>query len=99
MIWTLAFWKGAGERSLKTFIQTFTATQLANLAGAISAWEVDWGVTLQESAGVALLAAIFSLLMSLGNANFTAGTPLPAAGEPAELPPSNLEHNRDEVNV
>ena len=75
MIWTSAFWKGAGERALKTFIQTFTATLLAALAGALSAWDVAWTTTVWSSAGVGLLAAILSLLMSLGNAEFTAGTP------------------------
>ena len=76
MIWTSAFWKGAGERALKTFIQTFTATLLAALAGALSAWDVAWTTTVWSSAGVGLLAAILSLLMSMGNAEFTAGTPL-----------------------
>ena len=76
MIWTSAFWKGAGERALKTFIQTFTATLLAALAGALSAWDVAWTTTVWSSAGVGLLAAILSLLMSMGNAEFRAGTPL-----------------------
>ncbi len=75
MIWTAAFWKGAGERSLKTFIQTFTATQLAALTGALSAWDVAWTTTVWSSVGVGLLAAVLSLLMSMGNADFTAGTP------------------------
>ena len=76
MIWTAAFWKGAGERSLKTFIQTFTATQLAALTGALSAWDVAWTTTVWSSVGVGLLAAVLSLLMSMGNADFTAGPPL-----------------------
>ena len=75
MIWTAAFWKSAGERSLKTFIQTFTATQLAALTGALSAWDVAWSNTVWSSVGVGLLAAVLSLLMSMGNADFTAGTP------------------------
>ena len=76
MIWTAAFWKGAGERALKTFIQTFTATQLAALTGALSAWDVAWTTTVWSSVGVGLLAAVLSLLMSMGNAEFTSGTPL-----------------------
>ena len=76
MIWTAAFWKGAGERSLKTFIQTFTSTQLAALTGALSAWDVAWTTTVWSSVGVGLLAAVLSLLMSMGNADFTAGPPL-----------------------
>ena len=75
MIWTAAFWKGAGERSLKTFIQTFTATQLAALTGALSAWDVAWTTTVWSSVGVGLLAAVLSLLMSIGNTDFTDGTP------------------------
>ncbi len=76
MIWTAAFWKGAGERALKTFIQTFTATQLAALTGALSAWDVAWTTTVWSSVGVGLLAAVLSLLMSMGNAEFTSGTSL-----------------------
>ena len=76
MIWTATFWKGAGERALKTFIQTFTATQLAALTGALSAWDVAWTTTVWSSVGVGLLAAVLSLLMSMGNAEFTSGTSL-----------------------
>ena len=67
MIWTKAFWKGAGERAVKTFFQTFVA-----LIGtsAVILQDVDW---LFIGSG-SILAAILSLATSIGNADFTAGT-------------------------
>lgn len=67
MIWTKAFWKGAGERAVKTFFQTFVA-----LIGtsAVILQDVDW---LFIGSG-STLAAILSLATSIGNADFTAGT-------------------------
>ena len=66
MIWTKAFWKGAGERAVKTFFQTFVA-----LIGtsAVILQDVDW---LFIGSG-STLAAILSLATSIGNADFTAG--------------------------
>lgn len=66
MIWTVAFWKGAGERAIKTFFQTFVA-----LIGttAVLLQDVDWLLILSGSA----LAAVLSIATSLGNASFTAG--------------------------
>ena len=68
MIWTKEFWKGAGERAVKTFFQTFVA-----LIGtsAVILQDVDW---LFIGSG-STLAAILSLATSLGNADFTAGSP------------------------
>lgn len=74
-IWSAAFWKGAGERALKTFIQSFVAALLATIGAAVTAWEVPWDTALFGAAGVALLAAVLSLATSLGNADFTAGPP------------------------
>lgn len=103
MIFTVAFWKGAGERLLKTFLQAgivaFIGTlglsgagsfnALANLPLLLSAAEVG--------AGFGLGAAILSLCTSLGNASFTAGVPavvtLQAAAEDAaadEVDPAAL---------
>ena len=67
MIWTKAFWKGAGERAVKTFFQTFVA-----LIGtsAVILQDVDW---LFIGSG-STLAAILSLATSIGNAEFTAGS-------------------------
>ena len=66
MIWTVAFWKGAGERAIKTFFQTFVA-----LIGtsAVILQDVDWLFILSGS----VLAAVLSIATSIGNANFTAG--------------------------
>jgi hypothetical protein len=67
MIWTAAFWKGAGERAIKTFFQTFVA-----LIGtsAVIIQDVDWIFIASGST----LAAILSVATSIGNAEFTAGT-------------------------
>lgn len=104
MIFTVAFWKGAGERALKTFLQAGIAAfigtlglsgassfnVLANLPLLLSAAEVG--------AGIGLGAAILSLCTSLGNASFTAGVPAaivtlqaPGAAEPVdEIDPAAL---------
>lgn len=67
MIWSIAFWKGAAERAIKTFFQTFVA-----LIGtsAVIIQDVDWIFIASGST----LAAILSLATSIGNAEFTAGT-------------------------
>lgn len=66
MIWTKAFWKGAAERAIKTFFQTFVA-----LVGttAVIVQEVDWAIVASGS----ILATILSVATSIGNADFTAG--------------------------
>ena len=71
MIWTIAFWKGAGERAFKTFAQSLVAIIGVGTLGLL---DVDWPAALS----VAALAAVVSLLTSVGNANFTAG---PEAGD------------------
>jgi hypothetical protein len=73
MIWTADFWKGAGERALKTFVQTFLASLIAAVGAATSAWDVPWGYGLKGALGVALLATFFSVATSIGNTDFTAG--------------------------
>ncbi len=81
MIFTVAFWKGAGERALKTFLQTFIPTFLAALgvtaSGQLDAWTAPWLAALESAAGLALGAAFLSLCTSLGNAGFTAGSVVP----------------------
>ncbi len=69
-MWTASFWKGAGERAIKTFFQTFVA-----LIGtsAVLVQDVDWLLIVSGSA----LATILSLATSIGNADFTAGREKP----------------------
>lgn len=71
---TKPFWKGAAERAIKTFLQVFIAVATLGVgqeAIGVSAgiFDVDWVGALN----VAATATIFSLAMSLGNADFTAG--------------------------
>lgn len=66
MIWTKAFWKGSGERSIKTFAQTFVGYIVVGTTGLL---DLDY-VTAASVAGAAALA---SLLTSVGNADFVAG--------------------------
>ena len=63
---TKAFWKGAGERALKTFAQALVAVIGVGTVGLL---DVDWLGALSA----ALLATVISLLTSIGNADFTAG--------------------------
>lgn len=79
MIWTAEFWKGAGERAIKTFVQTFIASLVAAVGALTSAWDVSWDEGLKGALGIALLATFFSLATSIGNAGFTAGEPTTVA--------------------
>ena len=67
MIFTRAFLKGAGERAVKTAAQTLVAVLTAG--EVIGILDVDWAGAL----GAAALAAVLSVLTSVGNADFTAG--------------------------
>jgi Na+-driven multidrug efflux pump len=77
MIWSKAFWKGAGERAIKTFLEVFVPTFLAALGataeGVLDAWTAPWLVAAQTASGLALGATVISLLISVMNADFTAG--------------------------
>ncbi|KAB1647460.1 holin [Pseudoclavibacter sp. CFCC 14310] len=63
---TLAFWKGLGERAIKTFAQALVAVIGT---GALGILDVDW----LSALSVAGLATLVSVLTSVGNADFTAG--------------------------
>lgn len=65
-IWSVAFWKGASERAIKTFFQTGLAYVGVT---ALLVTDVNW-VTVAEAGA---LGAILSLATSIGNASFTAG--------------------------
>jgi len=66
MLWTVEFWKGAGERAVKTFAQTLVGYIVIGTTGL---FDVDWATALS----VAGAAAFASLLTSIGNADFVAG--------------------------
>ena len=80
MLFTSSFWKGAGERAIKTFLQSFIPALLlalgASQADAFNAWTAPWIAALQVASGVGFGAAFLSLCTSVGNADFVAGTPL-----------------------
>lgn len=67
-IWTLAFWKAAAERGIKTFAQTAAALLLANGTGLI---DTAWATV----ASVAGMAALVSLLTSIGSDALTGDGP------------------------
>lgn len=65
-IWTKAFWKGAGERAIKSAAQSLTVVWGANGVGVL---DTDWKGTLSLTGGYVLA----SIMTSIGNADFTAG--------------------------
>lgn len=67
MIWTVAFWKGATERAVKTVAQSLVAVVGVTGVGLLS---IDWTGALS----VAAAAGLASLLTSIGSADFVAGT-------------------------
>lgn len=72
MIWTAAFWKGVGERALKTFIATTIAQLGVGAVGVIPTMGLgsyNW----LHIASVDVVAVLVSFGIALGNASFTAG--------------------------
>jgi hypothetical protein len=67
MIWTAAFWKGAGERALKSFCQGLVTALV--VGGTVDIAGADWKLVVLTAAGM----AVASFLTSVGNADFTAG--------------------------
>lgn len=59
MIMTVAFWKSAGERAIKTAAQA--AIAILGADQFVSALDVNWA----EVGGVSLLAGILSILTSI----------------------------------
>jgi hypothetical protein len=66
-IWTLVFWRAALERAIKTFGQTGAALLTATGTGLL---DTDW----QTCASVAGMAAVISLLTSVGSDVLTHGS-------------------------
>ena len=69
---SIAFWKGAGERAGKTFLQVGIAT-LGISAGAVYSGETALRLPWETALVTALLAALLSVVTSLLNPSFTAG--------------------------
>lgn len=68
-MWSAKFWKSTFERLIKTFAQTAAGLLTGDGLGIL---DVNWTVVLS----VAGLAAIYSLLTSIGSAPFSdTGTP------------------------
>lgn len=81
-MWTLDFWKAAGERAAKTVAQTMLALWLVGDV-AFNVFDVDW----LEALGVGLGAAVLSLLMSVASSTVSpVGTPS-LVGEPPQRHP------------
>ncbi|GGL83622.1 holin [Glutamicibacter protophormiae] len=80
---TINFWKGALERAVKSFFQTFVAVVTAALGAeaiGVSAGLLD--VSWLDALSIAGLTTVLSLATSLGNADFTAGRgAIPNVGE------------------
>lgn len=74
---TAAFWTAAAERALKTFAQTAVALLGVDTFGLL---DVDWTTT----ASAAGLAALISLLTSIGTAGVRSDGSLSLAGEVIE---------------
>ena len=67
------FWKGAGERAIKTFLQVGIAT-LGISATATYSGDQFLALPWETALVTALLAALLSIVTSLLNPSFTAGT-------------------------
>ena len=63
-MWTKQFWKDTAERAIKTFAQAVVAGLTAGATGILS---VDWLTVVSVSA----LAALVSVLTSVGSAQFS----------------------------
>lgn len=90
MIWTTLFWRGALERLLKTVAQTLVGYVVVGTTGLL---DVDW----LTAASVAGAAGLASLLTSIGNADFVAGTD-PGPGKHVADPDGGIHLDRTEPN-
>ena len=83
-MFTTVFWKDAAERAIKTVAQTLLALWLVGDV-ALNALSVDW----TEALGVALGAAVISLLTSIVSAGAVPNSVSPASlvtPDPDDLP-------------
>lgn len=84
-MFTGSFWKQVFERLVKTFAQTFAAAALLGEPGT-SVFAIDW----QGAAGIALAAALGSLLTSL----VSAPTGQPASPSAVTVEPARVSNTR-----
>lgn len=83
-MFTVVFWKDAAERAIKTIAQTLLALWLVGDV-AFNALSVDW----KEALGIAVGAAILSVLTSIVSAGAVANSVSPASlvtPDPDDLP-------------
>lgn len=82
-IWSKQFWKGATDRAIKTFFQTFVAVvtfgvgadAIGSAAGLV---DVSW----VDALSVAALATLLSVATAIGNAGRTLGDSEPVVAPP-----------------
>ncbi|MBP3044900.1 holin [Arthrobacter jiangjiafuii] len=78
-MFTLAFWKATFERGIKTLAQSAAALLVGDGLGLLT---VDW-VTVGSVAG---LAAVISVLTSIGTGAITDGSPSASTAETLSIP-------------
>lgn len=81
MMWTLTFWRAAAERGIKTFAQTAAAMLVAAGTGLI-------GTDYVQVLSVAGMAALVSVLSSVGSGVVTGNGPSLGGGEKITDPPT-----------
>lgn len=81
-IWSRKFWKAATERAVKTFAQAEAALLIAGGTGIL---ETDWTTSLSVSG----MAAVVSVLTSVGSDALTGGGPSLTS---AEVTPYRGQH-------
>jgi hypothetical protein len=97
-MFTKAFWIGAAERAVKTFLQTFVAVAIAGVgADAVGITAGLQDVSWLAALSVAALATILSLATSAGNASFTEGRTVQAATGDAPTVVINGAYDPDAV--
>jgi len=92
-IWTTNFWRGALDRAIKTFFQTFVAVAIAGVgadAVGLSAGLLD--VSWLDALSVAGLATLLSVATAIGNADNTAKV---GHNEPGDPPQDETDDDLD----
>lgn len=89
-MFTIAFWKAAGERAVKSFAQSLLA--VLGVAG-LSVLDVNW----QTALGTAGLTALLSVLASIGSSKV--GGPGPSLGAETIGPEPEHRAEAGQVNL